>query len=263
MFSAFKISHSPEVTSLIKKHGVNDALFIKNLGYFINIDLTKVGEQGFTAMRTGVRKIVSGLKDPIGLTATEYLVLGFWSNHLRSAQVDFLAEHAHTIYEARGKTGPYSRHDLEFIRWTVNAMKREVATTDMMLADICTEHGDILDVEYEMRTEEGLKRLLTGRVKPQREYISGEERMAAHSNVPSTLFIKDEDMDKMTDPTLISTLVGIDLAISRINEYRERLAVERTRIDNDAKTLCQKKEFTEKRLNMLTEKRGYLKSQKR
>ncbi|KAF5703626.1 hypothetical protein FMUND_12919 [Fusarium mundagurra] len=242
MFSAFKISHSPEVTSLIKKHGVNDALFIKNLGYFTNIDLTKVGEQGFTAMRTGVR---------------------FWSNYLRSAKVDFLAEHAHTIYEGRGKTGPYSRHDLEFIRWTVNAMKREVATTDMMLAEVCTEHGDILDVEYEMRTEEGMKRLLTGRVKPQREYISGEERTAAHSNVHNTLFIKDEDMDKMTDPSLISTLVGIDLAISRINEYRGRLAVERTRIDNDAKTLCQKKEFTEKRLNMLTEKRGYLKSQKR
>ncbi|KAG5807860.1 hypothetical protein H9Q74_007654 [Fusarium xylarioides] len=263
MFSPFKTSHSPEVTSLIKKHGVNDALFIKNLGYFTNIDLNKVGEQGFRAMRTGVRKIVSGLEDPIGLTATEYLVLGFWSTYLGSAKVDFLAEHAHTIYEARGETGPYSRHDLEFIRWTVNAMKREVVTTDMMLAEVCTEHGDILDVEYEMRTEEGMKRLLTGRAKPQREYMPGEERMAAHSNVHNTLFIKDEDMDKMTDPKLISTLVGIDLAISRINEYRERLAGERTRIDNDAKTLCQKKEFTEKRLNILTEKRGYLKSQKK
>lgn len=141
MFSAFKTSHSPEVTSVIKKHGVADALFIMNLGYFTNTLLTKVGDQGFTAMNTGVRKIASGLKDPIGLTSSEYRILAFWSNHLGSAKVPFLAEHAHTIYEARGKTGPYSKHDLEFIRWTVDAMKQEVATTDTMLAEICAEHG--------------------------------------------------------------------------------------------------------------------------
>ncbi|EXL96316.1 hypothetical protein FOIG_11278 [Fusarium odoratissimum NRRL 54006] len=40
----------------------------------------------------------------------------------------------------------------------------------------------------------------------------------------------------------------------------ERLSGEKSRIDNDAKTLCHKKEFAEKRLNTLNEKRKYLKS---
>ncbi|KAG9497306.1 hypothetical protein J7337_012101 [Fusarium musae] len=254
MFSAFRISHSPEVTSLIKKHGVNDALFIKNLGYFTHIDLNKIGDQSFTAMSVGVRKIASGLRDPIGLTASEYAVLAFWSN--------LLGKRARIIYEAREKTGPYSKPDLDFIRWTVNAMRREVATTDTMLAEFCTEHGDILDVEYEMRTEEGMKRLLTGNVKPQQEYRSGEEKVAARVSVLDSLPIEDQDMDKMTDPKQISTLAGVDMAISRINAYRERLDSERTRLENDVKALCHDKEFAEKRLKALNEKRGYLRTEK-
>ncbi|KAF5641636.1 hypothetical protein F52700_3276 [Fusarium sp. NRRL 52700] len=261
MFSAFKTSHSPEVTTLIKKHGVNDALFIKNLGYFTNIDLNKVGRESFTAMSVGVRKIASGLRDPIGLTSTEYIILAFWSNHLGSAKVPFLAERAQAICEARGKTGPYSKHDLEFIRWTVNAMKREVVMTDAMLAEICTEHGDLLDVEYEMRTEEGVNRLLTGNVKPQQQHTSKEERMKARVDVLNSLCIKDEDMDEFTNPNQISTLAGVDMAISRINAYRERLDSARTRLDNDAKVLCHKKEFADKRLKALNEKRGYLRSE--
>ncbi|KAF5985025.1 hypothetical protein FBULB1_3101 [Fusarium bulbicola] len=262
MFSAFKASYSPEVTSLIKKHGVSDALYIKNLGYFTNIDLNKVGGQGFIAMSTGVRKIVSGLEDPTGLTSTESLVLTFWSNHLSGAKVAFLAEHAQTIYEARGRTGPFSKYDLEFIRWTVDAIRREVATTDIMLAEVCTEYGDILDVEFEMRTQEGMKRLLTGKVMPQEPYTSGEERMAARVNMLNSLFIKDQDMDKMTDPKQISTLAGVDMAISRIDAYRERLDSERMRLGNDFKALCYKKDFADKRLMALSEKRGYLTSLK-
>nr|RBR00775.1 hypothetical protein FVER53263_11013 [Fusarium verticillioides] len=262
MFSAFRISHSPEVTSLIKKHGVNDALFIKNLGYFTHINLNKVGDQSFTAMSVGVCKIAFGLRDPIGLTASEYAVLAFWSNHLGSAKVSFLAERARIIYEARGKTGPYSKPDLDFIHWTVNAMRREVATTDTMLAEFCTEHGDILDVEYEMRTEGGMKRLLTGKVKPQQEYTSGEEKVAARVSVLDPLRIEEQDMDKITDPKQISTLAGVDMAISRINAYRERLDSERTRLENDAKALFHEKEFAEKRLKALNEKRGYLRTGK-
>ncbi|KAF5596622.1 uncharacterized protein FSUBG_8770 [Fusarium subglutinans] len=262
MFSAFKASYSPEVTALTKKHGVSDALFIKNLGYFTNIDLNKVGEQGFIAMSTGVRKITSGLKDPAGLTSIECLILAFWSNHLGGAKVAFLTEHAHTIHEARGRTGPFSKHDLEFIRWTVDAIRREIATTDVMLAEVCTEHGDILDVEFEMRTEEGMKRLLTGKMKSQQLYTSGEEKMAARVNMLNSLFIKDQDMDKMTDPTQISTLAGVDMAISRIDAYRERLDSERIRLRNDFKALCHKKDFADKRLKALSEKRGYLASLK-
>ncbi|KAL7764889.1 hypothetical protein ACKLNR_006034 [Fusarium oxysporum f. sp. zingiberi] len=137
-----------------------------NLGYFTNTHLAKVGDQGFVAMNTGVHKIASGLKNPIGLTSSEYRILAFWSNYLGSAKVPFLAEHAHTIYEARGKMGPYSKHDLESIRWTVSAMKCEVASIDTMLAEVCAEHGEILDLEYEMRTKAGMERLLTGREKP-------------------------------------------------------------------------------------------------
>ncbi|KAF4953261.1 hypothetical protein FGADI_6127 [Fusarium gaditjirri] len=244
MFSAFKTSHSPEVNSLIKKHGITDALFIKNLGYFTNTHLSEVGSQGFTAMKTGVRKIVSGLEDSIGLTATEHLVLTFWSDHLGSAKLSFLAEHAHTIYEARGKTGPFSEPDLKFIRWTVDAMKHEVATTDTMLAEFCAEHGELLDLEYEMRTERGLECLLTGKVKLQREDMSVDKTMKALAIEPGALFITDQD------------------AISRINGYRERLDGEDIRIDDDAKILCCKKQFAEERLNMLTKKREYLKSQK-
>ncbi|KAF5529301.1 hypothetical protein FMEXI_14234 [Fusarium mexicanum] len=192
MFSAFTTSNSPEVTSLIKKHGVSDALFIKNLGYFTNIDLNK---------------IASGLEDPTGLTSTECHVLAFWSNHLSGAKVAFLAGHAQTIYEARGRTGPFSKYDLEFVHWTVDAIRREVATTDITLAEVCTEYGDILDVEFEMRTEEGMKRLLTGKVKPQEPYRSGDEKMAARVNMLNSLFIKDQDMDKLTDPKQISTLL--------------------------------------------------------
>ncbi|KAF5985151.1 hypothetical protein FCOIX_2232 [Fusarium coicis] len=262
MFSVFEISHSPEVTSLIKKHGVNDALFIKNLGYFTNIDLNKVGDQSFTTMSVGVRKIASGLRDPIGLTASEFAVLAFWSNHLGSVKVSFLAERAGIIYKARGKTGPYSKPDLDFIRWTLNAMRREVATTDTVLAEFCTEYGDILDVEYEMRTEEGMKRLLIGKAKPRHEHTSGEEKVAARVSVLDRLPIEDQDMDKMTDPKQISTLAGVDMAISCINAYRERLGSERTRLENDAKALCLQKEFAEKRLKALNEKRGYLRSEK-
>ncbi|KAF5645837.1 uncharacterized protein FTJAE_2267 [Fusarium tjaetaba] len=180
MFSAFKTSHSPEATSLIKKHGVNDALFVKNLGYFTNIDLNMVGDHSFTAMSVG----------------------------------------------------------------------------------FCTEHGDILDVEYEMRTEEGMKRLLTGKVKSQQDYTSGEQRVAARVSVLDPLTIEDQDMDKLKDPKQISTLAGVDMAISRINTYRERLDSERTRLENDAKALCLQKEFAEKRLKALNEKRVYLRSEK-
>ncbi|ENH75853.1 hypothetical protein FOC1_g10002990 [Fusarium oxysporum f. sp. cubense race 1] len=229
-----------------------------NLGYFTNTHLAKVGDQGFAAMNTGVRKIASGLKNPIGL---EYRILAFWSNHLGSAEVPFLAEHAHTIYEARGKTGPYSKHDLEFIRWTVGAMKREVVITNTMLAEICAEHGEILGLEYETRTEGGFERLSTGREKPKGNYRSGEERMTARAHVLNPLFINDQDIRKITDPKLTSSLAGTDMAISRIKVYRERLNGEKTRIDN-AKTLCHKKEFADKRLNTLNEKRQYLKSQK-
>ncbi|KAJ4030025.1 hypothetical protein NW761_011606 [Fusarium oxysporum] len=212
-------------------------------------------------MNTSVRKIASGSKDPIGLTPSEYRILAFWSNHLGSTKVPFLAEHAHTIYEARGKTRPYSKHDLEFICWTVGAMKREVATKDTIMTEICVEHGKILDLEYEMRTEGGLARLLTGREKPKGKYRSGGERMTARAHVPNPLFINDQDIDKITDPKLISSLAGTGMAISRIKVYRERLNGEKTRIDN-AKTLCHKKEFADKRLNTLNEKRQYLKSQK-
>lgn len=74
-----------------------------------------------------------------------------------------------------------------------------------------------------MRTEGGMERILTGREKPRGEYTSGEEGMTARANVPNPLFIKDQDIDKITDPKLISTLAGIDMAISRIKGYRERL----------------------------------------
>ncbi|KAH7215285.1 hypothetical protein DER44DRAFT_855534 [Fusarium oxysporum] len=218
MFSTFTTSHSTEATSLIMKHGVTNALFIMNLRYFTNTRLAKVGDQGFVAMNTGVRKIASSSKDPIRLTPSEYRILAFWSNHLGSTKVPFLAEHAHTIYEARGKTRPYSKHDLEFICWT---------------------HGEILDLEYEMCTEGGLERLLTGREKPKGKYRSGEERMTARAHVPNPLFINNQDIDKITDPTLISSLAGTDMAISRI------------------KTLCHKKEFADKRLNTLNEKRKF------
>ncbi|EGU82598.1 hypothetical protein FOXB_06890 [Fusarium oxysporum f. sp. conglutinans Fo5176] len=239
MFSTFTTSHSTEATSLIMKHGVTNALFIMNLGYFTNTRLAKVGDQGFVAMNTGVRKIASGSKDRIGLTPSEYRILAFWSNHLGSTKVPFLAEHAHTIYEARGKTRPYSKNDLESARSTEK----------------------ILDLEYEMRTEGGLARLLTGREKPKGKYRSGGERMTARAHVPDPLFINGQDIDKITDPKLISSLAGTDMAISRIKVYRERLNGEKTRIDN-AKTLCHKKEFADKRLNTLNEKRQYLKSQK-
>ncbi|KAK2687765.1 hypothetical protein QWA68_013234 [Fusarium oxysporum] len=241
MFSTFTTSHSTEATSLIMKHGVTNALFIMNLGYFTNTRLAKVGDQGFVAMNTGVRKIASGSKDPIGLTPSEYRILAFWSNHLGSTKLPFLAEHAHTIYEARGKTRPYSKHDLEFICWTVARKKSSIWN--------------------EMRTEGGLARLLTGREKPKGKYRSGGERMTARAHVPNPLFINDQDIDKITDPKLISSLAGTDMAISRIKVYRERLNGEKTRIDN-AKTLCHKKEFADKRLNTLNEKRQYLKSQK-
>ncbi|KAI3577753.1 hypothetical protein IWW34DRAFT_624226 [Fusarium oxysporum f. sp. albedinis] len=197
MFSAFRTSHSTEVTSLIKKHGVTDALFIMNLGYFTNIHLTEVGGQGFAALSPGVRNVDSGLKDPIGLTSSGYRILAFWSNYLRTAKVLFLAEYAYTIHDARGGKGPYSKHDLEFIRWTV----------------------DILDLEYEMRTEAGMKCLWTGSVKPKREYTSAEENMTTSANEHDSLAIADQDMDKITDPKQSSTLAGVEMAISRIEGY--------------------------------------------
>ncbi|RKL03943.1 hypothetical protein BFJ71_g3912 [Fusarium oxysporum] len=199
MFSAFRTSHSTEVTSLIKKHGVTDALFIMNRGYFTNIHLTE--------------------KDPIGLTSSGYRILAFWSNYLRTAKVLFLTEYAYTIHDARGGKGPYSKHDLEFIRWTVGATKHEIATTDKPLDEGCTDHGDILDLEYEMRTEAGMKCLWTGSVKPKREYTSAEENMTTSANEHDSLAIADQDMDKITDPKQSSTLAGVEMAISRIEGY--------------------------------------------
>ncbi|EWZ97107.1 hypothetical protein NW765_010497 [Fusarium oxysporum] len=186
MFSAFRTSHSTEVTSLIKKHGVTDALFIMNRGYFTNIHLTEVGGQGFAALSPGVL---------------------------------FLTEYAYTIHDARGGKGPYSKHDLEFIRWTVGATKHEIATTDKPLDEGCTDHGDILDLEYEMRTEAGMKCLWTGSVKPKREYTSAEENMTTSANEHDSLAIADQDMDKITDPKQSSTLAGVEMAISRIEGY--------------------------------------------
>ncbi|KLO80970.1 Uncharacterized protein LW93_9218 [Fusarium fujikuroi] len=145
MFSAFKISYDPEVTSLIEKHGVNDALFIKNVGYFVNNPLEEVGDESCTTMSTGVLKIVPGLKNPIGLTSSEWCILAFWGHQLGSKEVDFLAEHAHKIFEARGRTGPYSKYDLDYISWTVEAMIREKNTTKTMMAELCTKHGDLFD----------------------------------------------------------------------------------------------------------------------
>lgn len=119
MFSAFKTSYIPEVTSLIKKHGIYYALYIKNLGFFVNTNLEDVGDDGYIAMSTGVRKIVSGLKDLIGLTSSEWCILAFWGLQLRSKAADFLAKHAHKIFEARGRTGPHSKYNLDYISWTV------------------------------------------------------------------------------------------------------------------------------------------------
>ncbi|KAG4280555.1 hypothetical protein FPRO06_11888 [Fusarium proliferatum] len=223
MFSAFKTSYIPEVTSLIKKHGINDPLYIKNLGFFVNNNLEDVGDDGYIAMSTGVRKIVSGLTNPIGLTSSEWCILAFWGHQLGSKEVDFLAEHAHKIFEARGRTGPYSKCDLDYISWTVEVMMRERNTTKTMMAELCTKHGDLFDVEFEMRTEEGMKRLLTANVEPPRDYTAGGDRPPARANVADPLFIQDEDMDKMTDPEMISTLAEVDMAISRINEWKERL----------------------------------------
>ncbi|KAF4493296.1 hypothetical protein FAGAP_10609 [Fusarium agapanthi] len=129
-----------------------------------------------------------------------------------------------------------------------------------MLAELCIEHGDILDLEYEMRTEEGMKRLLTGSVEPQRDYTAGGEWMPARENESDPLAIKDKDMDKMTNPELIGSLARVDMAIYRINGYRERLNEEKTRIENDAKALYHKNEFGEKRLKTLKERHKYLKS---
>ncbi|CVK98019.1 uncharacterized protein FMAN_12156 [Fusarium mangiferae] len=263
MFSAFKISYDPEVTSLIEKHGVNDALFIKNVGYFVNNPLEEVGDEGCTTMSTGVLKVVSGLKNPIGLTSTEWCILAFWGDQLGSKTVAFLTKHAHTILKARGRTGPYSKYDLNYISWTVKAMKQEVATTDTTMAELCTNYGDIFDVESEMRTEEGMKRLLTGSVEPPRDYTAGRERTAARADVSDPLFFKDEDMDKMTDPELLSTLAGVDLAISRIDAWKERLKREKDRIHDDTEALHLKRDFAKDRLKSLKEKRGYLKSLKR
>ncbi|SCO09704.1 uncharacterized protein FFB20_13884 [Fusarium fujikuroi] len=251
MFSAFKTSYIPEVTSLIKKHGINDALYIKNLGFFVNNNLEDVGDDGYIAMSTSVRKIVSGLKDPIGLISSE------------CQEGDFLAEHAHKIFEARGRTGPYSKYDLDYISWTVEVMMREKNTTKTMMAELCTKHGDLFDVEFEMRTEEGMKRLLTGNVEPPRDYTAGGDKPPARANVADPLFIQDEDMDEMTDPEMISTLAEVDMAISRITEWKERLQIEKNRLDYDANTLFFKQHFAKGRLKSLMENREHLKSLKR
>lgn len=214
MFSAFKTSHIPEVTSLIEKHGMKDALIIKNLGFFVNNDLEEVGGDGYAAMSIGVLKIVSGLENPIGLTSSEWCILAFWGHQLGSKEGDFLADHAQTIFKARGRTGPYSKHDLDYISWAVEVMKRERNTTKTTMAELCTKHGDLFDVEFEMRTEEGMKRLLTGNVDPPRSYAAGRDKPPARANVADPLFIQDEDMDEMTDPEMISTLAEVDMAIS-------------------------------------------------
>jgi hypothetical protein len=198
-----------------------------NLGYFTNTLLTVVGGQGFTAMNTGVCKIASGLKDPIGLTPSECRILAFWSYHLGTAKVPFLLEHAHTIYNARGGKGPYSKNDLEFIRCTAGAMKHEVATTDKMVAEVCAKHGEILDLAYEMRPKAGMERLLTGREKSQREYPPAGETKAAPPDEPDPLDITDQGVHKITDPKQISTLAGIEMAISRMKGYSERLEAEK------------------------------------
>ncbi|EMT62761.1 hypothetical protein FOC4_g10006399 [Fusarium odoratissimum] len=87
-----------------------------------------------------------------------------------------------------------------------------------------------------------------------------ETSLIKNHGVTDALSIMNLDIDKITNPKLISTLAGMDMATSRIKVYRERLSGEKSRIDNDAKTLCHKKEFAEKRLNTLNEKRKYLKS---
>lgn len=106
-------------------------------------------------------------------------------------------------------------------------MKHEIATTDKLLDEGCTDHGDILDLEYEMRTEAGMKCLLTGSVKPKREYTSAEENMTTSANEHDSLAIADQDIDKITDPKQSSTLAGVEMAISRIEGYGERLEAEK------------------------------------
>lgn len=190
-------------------------------------------------------------------------MLAFWGNQLGSEKVAFLTKHAHAIIKARGRTGPYSKYDLNYISWTVKVMKEEVATTETTMPELCTKHGAIFDVESEMRTEEGMKRLVTGSVEPPRDYTAGGERMVARANVSDPLFFKDEDIDKMTDPDLISTLAGVDMAISSINAWKERLKVEKDRIAYDTETLNLKKAFAKDRLKSMKHRRGHLKSLKR
>ncbi|SPJ87066.1 uncharacterized protein FTOL_12091 [Fusarium torulosum] len=122
-------SSTPEVTALIKKHGTTDALFIKNLSYSTNVPLKDMYEIDVESMKTGLRYIAQGLKDNTGLTEAEYTVLTFWSNHLADAKVPFLTAHAHTLSSSRN--GPFSKHDLDFIRFGG------------------IEDGDILNLAYE------------------------------------------------------------------------------------------------------------------
>ncbi|WZH49971.1 uncharacterized protein QYS62_011198 [Fusarium acuminatum] len=149
MLHTFKTSSSPEVSTLIKKHGMTNALFIKNLSYFTNVALKDIDEISYKSMKTGVRYIVQALMDNTGLTRAEYRVLKFWSNQLAGDKIPFLTARAHTIMDARGKD-PFSNYDLDFIHFVASSIKSEVASTNKTLADFAKEHGDILDLAYEV-----------------------------------------------------------------------------------------------------------------
>lgn len=132
-------SSTPEVTALIKKHGTTDALFVKNLSYSTNVPLKDMYEIDVESMKTGLRYIAQGLKDNTGLTEAEYTVLTFWSNHLADAKVPFLTAHAHTLSSSRN--GPFSKHDLDFIRFVASSNKAEAVRTNKMLADFAREES--------------------------------------------------------------------------------------------------------------------------
>ncbi|KAF9770149.1 hypothetical protein IL306_012332, partial [Fusarium sp. DS 682] len=226
MFSAFNTSRSSEVNALIKKHGITDALFIKNLGYFSNISLTEIRSSGYTTMHTGVRLIVHALKDPIGLTPTEVLILSFWASHLGVAKIPFLGEHALTIFAARGAKGPYSEGDLEFMNIAADCIKDEVKTTEKTRSQACTEYGDILDVAYALTMNGGKELLLSGADKPPREAPGAEEIQSAPPDKPEDIIMGKQDIDKLTDPKEIHTLAGVELAISRIEKFDVSLNTE-------------------------------------
>ncbi|KAF4990229.1 hypothetical protein FGRMN_8589 [Fusarium graminum] len=141
----FKASSSPEINAPIKKHGATDTLSIQNVSYFTNQPVKDMDEISVKSMRTGVRYIEQALKDNIGLTESEYIVLTFWAAQLGGATVHFLISRAHTIVDARGN-GPFSGPDLDFICFMSASIYGEVVNSNQMLADFAKTDGRILDL---------------------------------------------------------------------------------------------------------------------